>query len=84
MEPFSSSITGTEPTQIINANHMSMCRYPSKDDEGYQQVSGQLRILVANIQKRNEHDVLGKMRELANLKTESPSQMTTASVASCT
>ncbi|KFY25359.1 hypothetical protein V491_01785 [Pseudogymnoascus sp. VKM F-3775] len=82
VEPFSSSLTGTEPTQIINANHMSMCRYQSKDDEGYRQVSGEIKILVSNIQKRNEYDVLEIEKNIANLKTGSPSQLTTASAAS--
>ncbi|OAF56656.2 hypothetical protein VC83_07280 [Pseudogymnoascus destructans] len=82
VEPFSSSLTGTEPTQTINANHMSMCRYPSRDDEGYRQVSGEIQILISNIQKRKEHDLLEMERNIANLKTGSPSQMTTASAAS--
>ncbi|KUJ09878.1 ankyrin [Mollisia scopiformis] len=52
VEPFSSSITGTEPTQTINANHMSMCRFPSRDDEGYKQILGEILILVSDKERK--------------------------------
>ena len=81
MEPFSSSITATEPTQTINANHMSMCRYPSKEDEGYKQVSGEIQILMSNIQERL--DVHARDKEIANLRVRAPSQITTGSTPYC-
>ncbi|MCJ1403576.1 hypothetical protein MMC11_006799, partial [Xylographa trunciseda] len=81
VEPFSSSITTTEPTQTINANHMSMCRFPNRDDEGYKQVSGEIQIVISDIQRRREQDVLEKDKQLTSLRTESPSQTTTSSAA---
>ncbi|PMD46365.1 hypothetical protein L207DRAFT_507281 [Hyaloscypha variabilis F] len=77
VEPFSSSINN-EPKHTINANHMSMCRFANRDDEGYLQVSGELQILLVEIDKKNQ-DVLEKDREGANLETASESQMTTSS-----
>lgn len=83
VEPFSSSFTGSEQTQIINANHMSMCRFPSNDDEGYKQVSGEIKILISEIQRKNEQDLIEKEREVVNSRTGSPSQTTTSSAAYC-
>ncbi len=82
VEPFSSSINN-EPKHTINANHMSMCRFANRDDEGYLQVSGELQILLVEIDKKNQ-DVLEKDREGANLETASESQMTTSSTVPCT
>lgn len=62
---------------------MSMCRFPSKDDEGYKQVVGEIRVLMPKIQKKREQDAFEKDREHAGLKTGSPSQTTTASTAYC-
>jgi ankyrin repeat domain-containing protein 50 len=83
VEPFSSSFTGSEQTQTINANHMSMCRFPSKDDEGYKQISGEIKILISEIQKRKIQDVVEKEREIVNLRTDSPSQTTRTSATYC-
>jgi ankyrin repeat domain-containing protein 50 len=62
-----------------------MCRFPSKDDEGYKQVSGEIQILVRGVQQKmeQEQDALEKEREIANLKSVSPSQTTTASASYC-
>jgi hypothetical protein len=45
---FSSSLTrGTaERPQSINANNMEMCRFRSKDDDGYRKVVGELKTFV--------------------------------------
>jgi hypothetical protein len=61
-----------------------MCRFPSKDDEGYKQVSGQIKNLVSGVQQRMEQAALEKERVVANLQTGSPSQTTTASASYCT
>ncbi|KAL3417553.1 ankyrin repeat protein [Phlyctema vagabunda] len=79
VEPFSSAITSTEPTQTINANHMSMCRFASKDEAGYKQILGELMILISRIQNR-EQNVLEKRGEPPSMKADSPSETTTASV----
>jgi ankyrin repeat domain-containing protein 50 len=84
VEPFSSSFTNTEPIQTINANHMSMCRFPSRDDEGYKQVLGEIQILVLEIEKKRERNAIEMGKGPANLKTASPSQATSASAAPCT
>jgi hypothetical protein len=47
----SSAFTGTETRFAINANHMDMCRYSSKEDDGYRKVSRELRILCEDIEK---------------------------------
>ncbi|KAH8599520.1 ankyrin repeat-containing domain protein [Bisporella sp. PMI_857] len=77
VEPFSSLIA-TEPTQIINADHMSMCRFPGRDDEGYQQILGEIQILLSGLQKKIEQAVLEQERALSSSKKE-PSIQTTAS-----
>ena len=81
VEPFSSSIN-SEPKQTINANHMSMCRFVSRDDEGYKQVSGEILILISEIQRKKQ-DALEKDKEGAKQETASESQMITASAAHC-
>jgi hypothetical protein len=82
VEPYSSSITGAEPTQTINADHMSMCRFSSKEDEGYKQVSGEIQILISKIQEGL--DAHERQREVANLQVRAISQTTTSSVPYCT
>lgn len=77
VEPFSSYITATEPIQTINANHMAMCRFPSKEDEGYKQVSGEIQILISRIQERL--DTNERNREISNLQIRTPSQTTASS-----
>jgi hypothetical protein len=63
---------------------MAMCRFQSKDDEGYKQVVGEIQMLMFEIQRRREQVALEKGIELANVKTGSPSQTTTASATYCT
>ncbi len=46
----SSSFTGTERCQAINANHMNMCRFPTKHDNGYKKVVGELRIYLSAVE----------------------------------
>lgn len=62
---------------------MSMCRFASKDDEGYKQVSGEIQILIAGIQQKMEQAALEKEKAAASLLTRSPSQTTAASGPSC-
>jgi len=81
VEPFSSSLTATEPIQTINADHMSMCRFSSKEDEGYRQVSGEIQIIMSNIQERL--DVHGRDSEVPNLRARAPSETTTGSTPYC-
>jgi hypothetical protein len=83
VEPFSSSFTGSEQTQIINANHMSMCRFLGKDDEGYKQVSGEIKIIISEIQRKKKRDTVEKEREIVKLRIDSPSQTTTNSATYC-
>ena len=44
VDNFSSTLIGdtAERRQTINANHMQMCRFPGKDDDGYRKVCGEL------------------------------------------
>jgi len=81
VEPFSSSIN-SEPKHTINADHMSMCRFVSRNDEGYLQVSGELQILLLEI-GRKKQDALELDREGARVETASESQTTTASTVPC-
>jgi len=82
VEPFSSSITGTEPTQTINANHMSMCRFASRDDEGYRQIMGEILILVSE-KERKVQQALEEDPGIATMKTGNSSSTTSPSVAQC-
>jgi hypothetical protein len=51
VEPFSSTFIGAnEHIESINADHMSMCRFSTRDDEGYQKVVGEIQLLVAEVQ----------------------------------
>lgn len=45
----SSSITDTETTHTINADHRAMCRFKSVNDEGYKQITGELQNIVKNL-----------------------------------
>jgi hypothetical protein len=78
VEPFSSSFIGTEPTQTINANHMEMCRFLNREDAGYKQIVGELRIFMSNIKEEEK----GKIPEVP--KTQAPSEVTVSSTAPCT
>jgi hypothetical protein len=60
---------------------MSMCRFPSKEDEGYKQVSGEIQIIMSKIQERL--DAEGRDRETTNLPIRAPSQTTTNSTPYC-
>ena len=51
-----------ERAQHIDANHMDMTRYSSRDDTGYRKVGGELCLLVKDIRKRLEEE-LQKERE---------------------
>ena len=33
---------------------MNMCRFPTKEDTGYKQVSGELRLILGDIGKKRE------------------------------
>jgi hypothetical protein len=84
VEPFSSSFIGTEQTQTINANHMEMCRFPSREDAGYKQIVGELRMFMGNIQERatKPENEKGKTQEAP--KSQAPSELTVSSTAPCT
>lgn len=45
MEDVSSRFTGTETRFSINANHMDMSKFSSKEDDGYRKVSRELKFL---------------------------------------
>jgi hypothetical protein len=62
---------------------MSMCRFSSKDDEGYKQVSGEIKILVAEIQQKMEQAAFESEKLVAEAQVGSPSQTTTASTSYC-
>ena len=51
-----------ERAQHIDANHMDITRYSSRDDPGYRKVGGELCLLVKDIRKRLEEE-LQKERE---------------------
>lgn len=41
--------SGSERKDIINANHMDMCRFNGKADEGYRRVASVLSKYIADI-----------------------------------
>lgn len=47
----SSSFTGTERCQTINANHMSMCRFSTKHDSGYKKIVGELKLFLSAMEE---------------------------------
>jgi hypothetical protein len=61
---------------------MSICRFPSKEDEGYRQVSGEIQILMSTIQGRL--DALERAREMTNLQRKAPSETTAGARPYCT
>ncbi|RFU29824.1 hypothetical protein B7463_g6499, partial [Scytalidium lignicola] len=75
VEPFSSTITNTEQIQTINADHMAMCRFASRLDEGYQQILGEIQTFISEIQKKQE------LSTPKNLKGRPSSFVTTSSLA---
>jgi hypothetical protein len=48
----SSEFPGSAGRFTINANHMMMCRFSSKEDIGYERVSGTLQRLCQGIQTK--------------------------------
>lgn len=50
MPDSSSEFLGSEKSFTIDANHMTMCRYASKEDDGYRKVGRELRSLVQRIE----------------------------------
>jgi hypothetical protein len=57
VDDVSSEFTGTETRFTIDANHMEMCRYSSKEDDGYRKVSREIRILCDDIEKSLKENV---------------------------
>ena len=70
MDDFSSSLIGgtADHPETINANHMNMCRFSSKDDDGYRKVGGELGALVYTIQKNLGEEKLAMERKAEQLK----------------
>ena len=59
MDNISSEFTGIERRFMIDANYIEMCRYLSKEDDGYRKVSRELCILCEDIEKGlKEEDAL--------------------------
>lgn len=54
VDDFSSSLIGSteERPQSINDSHMDMCRYYSRDDDGYRKVVGELVSLIEKVSGR--------------------------------
>lgn len=59
---------------------MEMCRFPSKESEGYKQILGEINIVMLDIRRRKETRV---DEEAIKSRANSPSQMTTSSSAYC-
>ncbi|KAI9704748.1 MAG: hypothetical protein M1836_006528 [Candelina mexicana] len=70
VEPNSSSITSAEPTQIINANHMDMCRFQSKANEGYNQILGEINVLMNDMRRKRTKGEQGSIRLGANSSSQ--------------
>ncbi|MCJ1359347.1 MAG: hypothetical protein MMC33_009349 [Icmadophila ericetorum] len=79
VDDFSSSLDGTERRQTINANHLDMCRYTSKNDDGYQKVVGELQIILSGIGKITKTDESTLQKTSDDIRVESPSQGTSSS-----
>lgn len=62
MDDVSSAFNGEDNRFSIDANHVEMCRYWSKEDDGYRQISRELRILCDEIERSiEEEDVAGRV-----------------------
>tara|TARA_R110002060_G_scaffold16419_2_gene22824 strand:- start:933 stop:1121 length:189 start_codon:yes stop_codon:yes gene_type:complete len=61
---------------------MSMCRFASRDDEGYRQIMGEILILVSD-KERKVQQALEEDRGIATMKTGNSSSTTSPSVAQC-
>jgi hypothetical protein len=59
---FSSSFPLESSKVTINANHMTMCRYSSRDDDGYGKVVRKLQVLCDQIKALHEAKA-GKERD---------------------
>ncbi|CAO2648328.1 Nn.00g075950.m01.CDS01 [Neocucurbitaria sp. VM-36] len=46
-----------EPSESINANHMSMCRYYGRHDPGYKQVGGEIQSKVNELVKQHQQEL---------------------------
>ncbi|KAH8657439.1 hypothetical protein BGZ60DRAFT_472219 [Tricladium varicosporioides] len=57
VDDVSSSFTGTERCQTINANHMSMCRFMTKNDNGYKKVVDEIQIYISTMEKDEDEEV---------------------------
>jgi hypothetical protein len=59
VDDVSSEVIRIERSFMIDTNYIGMCRYSSKEDDRYKQVSHELRILCEDIDKiLKEKDVL--------------------------
>jgi hypothetical protein len=63
VDDVSSEFTVAERRFTINANHMEMCRYSTKEDDGYRKVSRELRILCEEIEKSLKEEETLKHQE---------------------
>lgn len=63
MNDSSSTFTGTESRFQIDDNHVDMCRYASKEDDGYRKVSRELHILCQDIEKNLKDQDASKQQE---------------------
>ena len=59
----SSACGGREIKFSIDANHMEMCRYSSKEDDGYRKVSRELRGLCQDIEDSRKREEALKQLE---------------------
>ncbi len=66
----SSEFLGSDKVFTIDANHMSMCRYSSKEDDGYRKVGREIRFLCQNIQALHEQ----KLKEERNVDRDKTMQ----------
>lgn len=60
VEDASSALDDAAEVKVtINANHMDMCRFESRDDDGYKSVEWAVRTHVMNIRSEMEARKLG-------------------------
>ena len=46
-----------EQRDFINSNHMEMCRFPSRDDDGYKKSLMALRDIISSINQKGEQSL---------------------------
>jgi hypothetical protein len=63
VDDISSEFTGAGTKATIDANHMEMCRYSSKEDDGYRKISGELHNLCNDIEKGLKEKDASKQQE---------------------